>query len=133
MLPADLQALAAFHRRVVPVHIVELNLHHLHLWVLGKNPIENLRFVVKGNAQMADLALRLQLQGNLISAAVLVVLEILRALGMHQVKIKIRHSAGGQLAFKERADILFLMEIVAGELVGQHIPVSGVAAGQALP
>lgn len=61
---AGLAALAALHRRVVVVHIVELNLYDLDLRVIRRNLFEHLGAVVEGNAGVANFALRLEHKGR---------------------------------------------------------------------
>ena len=128
---ADLIAFPGFHLGVLIVQIVELNLNHLNLGIFRQNLIQNLGGVVEGNAQMADFSLRFQLQGCLIGPGLLVLLEALPALGVHQVKVKILYTAGLQLALEQGADILLLLKVVSGQLVGQDVAVPGVPGGQA--
>ena len=71
MLPADLVAAAALDGGVLVVEIVELDLHHLHLRVVGKDLFQHLGGVMEGDAHVPGLALRLQLLGDLIGAAFL--------------------------------------------------------------
>ena len=118
------------YRGIVVIQIVELDLYHLDLGILRQDLLQHLRSVVEGNAHMAHLPLLFQGKGRLISAAALKVLEDLRALGVHQIVIEIFHAAGGKLALKQRTDVLLLLEIEIGQLVGQRIPVAGITAGQ---
>ena len=128
---AHLIALAALHGRVVVIHIVELQLHDLHLGIVGQNLLQHLGTVVEENAHMADLALGLEGEGRLVGAALLIVAVVACTLRMHQVIIKVFHAAGRQLAFKQGADIGLGLKEVAGQLVGQDIAIPGIAAGQA--
>ena len=57
---------------------------------------------------MADFTLRLQFQRRLIGTALFEVSEVVRALGVHQIEVKIVDTAGVQLALKQRPDILLL-------------------------
>ena len=71
VLPADLVAAAALDGGVLIVEIVELDLHHLHLRVVGEDLFQHLGGIVEGDAHVPGLALRLQLLGDLIGAAFL--------------------------------------------------------------
>ena len=51
---------------------------------------------------------------------------------MDQVEVKVVNAAGCQLAFKQRQDLLLCLIHGGRQLIRQHIPVSGVAAGEAL-
>ena len=82
---------------------------------------------------MADLALGLQGEGRLIGPAIPEVAEVPGMLRVHQVEIEVLHAAGLQLALKEGADVCLGLEVAAGELIRQHIAVSGVAAGETVP
>ena len=69
VLHADLIALAALHRGVVVVQVVELDLHDLDLRILGQDLLEHLGAVVERNADVAHLALGLERECGLIRAA----------------------------------------------------------------
>ena len=131
MSAADLQTLPGLHGGVLKVHIVQLDLHHLHLGVFRENLIQNLGLVMEGKTHMPNLPLLAQLQRGLVSPAALVLLKDILILGMHQVEVEILHSAGFQLALKQRPDLLLALEVVVGQLVGQHIAFPGMAGGQA--
>lgn len=128
---ADLIAFAALHGDVIIVQIVELDLHDLDLRILGQDPVQHLGAVVEGEADMADLALGLEVERRLIRAARLELLKILGILGVHEVKVKIIHTAGRKLARKERADVGLGFKKASGQLIGQDIAFARVTAGQA--
>ena len=130
---AHLVAQAALDTGVVIVGVVELDLHHLDLGIGGEDLLQHLRPVVEGDAHMADLALGLQGEGRLIGPALPEVAEVPGMLRVHQVEIEVLHAAGLQLALKEGADVCLGLEVAAGELIRQHIAVSGVAAGETVP
>ena len=132
MLAANLVALAALHSNIIVIQVVELNLYHLDLRVLGQDLVQHLGAVVEREAHMADPALGFQRKGGLVGAASLELFKVVGVLGVHQVKIKVVHAAGFQLAFKKRADVSLCLEIAVGQLVGQTVGLAGVAAGQAL-
>ena len=132
MLAANLVALAALHSNIIVIQVVELNLYHLDLRVLGQDLVQHLGAVVEREAHMADPALGFQRKGGLVGAAGLELFKIVGVLGVHQVKIKVVHAAGLQLAFKKRADVSLGLEIAVGQLVGQTVGLAGVAAGQTL-
>ena len=81
---------------------------------------------------MTDLSLSLQGEGRLIGPARLEVGVVGGPLGVHQVKVKIVHAAGGQLDFKEGPDVRLRFEEVVCQLIRQDIAVPGIAAGKAL-
>ena len=80
---------------------------------------------------MPDLALGLQLLGDLIGVTFLEMGVVPGPLGVHQVEIEIVHPAGLQLALKEGPDVLLRLKEVGGELVGQDVLLPGIAAGEA--
>ena len=82
---------------------------------------------------MADLALGLEVERRLIRAARLELLKILGILGVHEVKVKIIHTAGRKLARKERADVGLGFKKASGQLIGQDIAFARVTTGQAGP
>lgn len=49
---------------------------------------------------------------------------------MNQVIIKILHTAGLKLTLEERPDILRFLKVGMGQLIGQHIALSGIALRQ---
>lgn len=81
-----------------------------------QNLIEHLRAVVEGHADMAHLALCFQGKGSLIGAARLEMLEAFRILRVHQKEVKISHTAGRKLRFKQWANVLLFFELVSGQL-----------------
>ena len=107
MLAADLVAQAALHLGIVVVHVVELQLHKFQLRPVGQDLIQHLGAVVEGYTHMAQLALRLQLLGDVIGAGVLIFPVALGAHGVHQVEVKVFHAAGFQLVFNQGADVRF--------------------------
>ena len=132
VLAADFPACPGLDGFIIKVQIVELELHHFHQGALCQDLIQNIGGVMEGHAQMTDPAGFLQCQNGLVSLAVLVLLEIVAAQGMHQVEIKVFHAAGCQLLLKNGQDVRLGLEEVAGELVGKYIAFSGITAGQAV-
>ena len=120
VLLADLVDLAAFDRRVLVVHIVELNLHNLDLRMLRKDPVEHLRLVVEADAEVADLSLRFQLEARLVRLAAHKLRVIVLVLRVHQIEVEVVHAAPCELLLEERADVLLLLKIRIGQLVGQN-------------
>ena len=112
---------AALHRRILEVHIVELNLYDLDLRVFVQNLIEHPRAVVEGHADMAYLALCFQGKGSLIGTARLEMLEAFCILRVHQIEVKVLHTAGRKLRFKQWANVLLFFELVFGQLICQDI------------
>ena len=100
--------------------------------ILRQNLIQELRPVVEGQAHMADLPLRLQLEGGLVGAAGLVLGVALPVLGVHQVEVKVVHAAVMELLLKKRTDVLLLLKKAVGQLVRQQEFLPAVPAGQAL-
>lgn len=132
-LLAHLVDLPALHRQILVVGVVELDLHHLDLGILGEDLLQDGGLVVEGDAYVADEALLLQGEGGLIGPAALELGEVAAALGVHQIEVEVVHAAGGQLAAEEGLDIRLGLEIGVGELVGEEKAVPGIAAGQRLP
>ena len=81
----------ALNAGAVIIQIVELNLHHLDLRVLGENLFQHLGLVVEGNADVPDLSRRLQLLHHLIGVAACKFLVYLRRLRVHQVIVEVVH------------------------------------------
>ena len=133
VLAADLQALVGLDGGILKVHIVQLDLHHFDLGILGEDLIQHRGLIVEGNAEMLDFALVPQLQGGLIGAALLEAGEEILVLGVHQIEVKIFHAAGGQLLVQQGANILILLKKIAGELVGEDVAFPGIAGSEAGP
>ena len=130
MFAADLIAQTALHDGVVVVHIVELDLHHLDLGVLRQDMVQHLRPVMERDAHMANLALGFQGEGGLIGPVRFEIGELLLVLGVHEIKVKVVHAAGLQLTLEEGADVRLRLKEKVGQLVGEHIPLPGIAAGE---
>ena len=64
---ADLVAGAALDRDVVPVKVVELQLHALDLGVFGQDLVQDLGGVVEADAKVAHAAVAHQLVGLLVA------------------------------------------------------------------
>jgi hypothetical protein len=58
--------------------------------------------------------------------------NIFGILSMHQIKIKIVHTAGFQLTLKERPNIRLFFEKEIGQFIGENVAVTGIAAGKTL-
>lgn len=80
---------------------------------------------------MANLALFFKLKRRFICTSEFILFIILRALRMHEVKIKIFHAANGKLTFKKRTYILLGLEEGIRKLVRQNIAVTGIAVNKA--
>ena len=132
MLSADFIAFSGLNRRVIIVDIVELELYHLYLRILGEDLVKNLRTVMERDSKMADLSLFLEFQCRLIRMTFLELFKLFNILGMHQIKVKILHSAAFQLGLKKRADILFFFEEISCQLIRENIAFSRVTARQAV-
>ena len=127
---ADLQTGHAPDHRAVRVQIVKLDLYRFNAGLLGEDPVQHLRRVVEGHADMPDLSLGLQLPGNVEGPAVHIFIVPCTAHGVHQVKVKVFHPAGLKLRGKEGADIRFLIKKSEGELVGQYKAFPGVSGDE---
>ena len=131
VLAADFQALPGLHRRIVEVHIVQLDLHHLDLGIFGEDLVQNWGFIVEGDAKVLDFTFCEQFQRSLVTTQGFVPPEAVGILGMHQVEVKILHTAGFQLLLEQGTDILVFLDEVAGEFIDQDVLVPGIAGGQA--
>ena len=132
VLHTDLIALAALHRGVVVVQVVELDLHDLDLRILGQDLLEHLGAVVERNADVTHLALGLERECGLIRAARLEVRIVERALRVHQIEIKILHAAGGELLFQYGTNVCLGLKIVFGQLVRKNVALARIAARKTL-
>ena len=133
VLPTDLVALPGLHLGVLVVCVVELELHHFHLGIGRENLVQHFGLVMEGHAKMPNLSFRFQLQGRLKGPGVPVVGHPLFAQGVHQIEVKVVNAAGRKLGLEERTNVRLGIKIVAGELVGQNIAVSGIPGCQTLP
>ena len=133
MLPAHLIAPAALDGGIVVVQIVELDLHHLDVRIVGEDLLQHLGGVVEGDAHMAHLALRLQPERRLVCMALPEMGIVPRPLRVHQIKVEVFHAAGRQLALKEGPDVRLGLEEVGRQLVRQDVALPGIAAGETLP
>ena len=129
---ADLVAGAALDRDVVPVKVVELQLHAFDLGVLGQDLVQDLGGVVEANAKVTHAAVAYQLVGLLIGTEALVLGVALAALRVHEQQVEVLDAAGGKLLLKQWDNLLGAVEVAVGELVHQEVLVAGVAAGERL-
>jgi len=120
VLGTDLIHLAALDGVGLVVSVVELNLYHLHLGMLGEDHIEHLVLVVEGEAEMAYLAFLLQLPRGLVSLATFELLVVVAVLCVHKVEVEVIHLAPRQLLLEEGTDVFLLVEVGVGELVGEE-------------
>ena len=100
MLPTDFVAGTALYGRIVIIHIVELNLDHFYLRVLGQNLLKHFRFVMERNADVAYFSFFFQFKCGLVCMALFKMRIVSGTLCMHQIEIKIINTADLQLAFK---------------------------------
>ena len=133
VLFADLIDLAAFHRSIFIICIVELDLDDLDLRMLRQNHVQDICLVMEGDAEMADQSFLLQRIAGLISLTALILLVVVPVLGVHQVEVEIIYPAKLQLAFNKRADVLLPVEVRRGQLVGQKEFLSGIALCHTVP
>ena len=136
MADDGLIALAGLHPLVLPVQIVELDLDELHLRVGGQDLVQEVRLVMEGEAQVANLPRRLLLLevgegvqplGRLIAGLVDVV---------EQVVIKVLHPAFLQLLVEDRVLVglgAAVLEAHEGHLRRQGEAVPAMALHQSLP
>ena len=79
---------------------------------------------------MPHFAFGFQRESRFIGAAGFELLEFVRVLRVHEIKIEIINAAGGQLLREKRANLLLAFEETAGQLVGEDVLIAGVTAGQ---
>ena len=132
VLHAGLIDPAGVHRVVLVIQIVELDLDELDLRIGRQDAVQNLRGVVEGEADVADLSLGLELEGGLVGPAGLEVLEVAGVLGVHQVEVEIFRAAGLELPLEQGTDLGLGLKEDVGQFVREQIAVSGIAGGQAL-
>ncbi len=132
MLSCHLVDLPALDRGVLIVQVVELDLHDLDLRVIGQNPVQNIRLVVEGDADVPDLSLPLQLERSLIRMTALELLIVRAALCVHEVEVEVVDAAPFKLLFKKRPDVLLRLEIRLRQLVRQNVAIPGIAACQSI-
>ena len=106
VLAANLVALAALHSNIIVIQVVELNLYHLDLRVLGQDLVQHLGAVVEREAHMADPALGFQRKGGLVGAAGLVLAE-------ERIHEPVEH-IGALIAFDDKA---FAPDVESPDLV----------------
>ena len=128
---ADLIALAALHRGIIVVDVVELDLHDLNFGILGQNALEHLGAVVERDADVANFALFFERRRRLICAALLEVVIVDKTLRVHQIEVEILDATDLELALEKRANVCLGLEIVRRQLVGQDVLLARIAACQA--
>ena len=69
---------------------------------------------------MTDLAFLFQRKRRFIRAAFFETLIVSVILRVHEIKVKVLHTARLKLAFKERTDILLALEVAVGQLICQN-------------
>jgi len=129
----DLHAAARLHDRVVPVEVVHLQLHELHVRVSGEQLVEDLGAVVDGEPDVADLPSRLLL-GDEIPHVELV--ELRGACATHVVE-QVEVDVIDTQAVERRLEIA-LRDLPAGHgpgeaLGGNGIRIPRVTRGERLP
>ena len=130
MLPADLIAFPGLYFVILKIHIIELDLNHFNFRMIGQNLIQSLRGIVERHAQMTDFSFLLQFQCDFKGSCAFILLHAGSAEGVHQIEVKVFHTAGIQLLLEQRTDVLFLLEVVGRQLVGQNVPVPGITGRQ---
>ncbi len=133
MFPGHLIHLAAFHRCIIVIQIIELDLHDFNLRILRQDAVQDIRLIMETDAHMPDPAFFFQFKCCFISTAPLELVIICQALGMHQIKIEIIHTAPLQLFLEEWADILLFLKIRFRQFVRQQKTLPGIPARQAVP
>ena len=130
VLPADLIAFLTLNGRILIIQVVELKLDNFNLGILRQNLVQHLCPVVEGQAHMAHLPLRLQLESGFVGTAGLVLFEGIPVLGVHQIKVKVVNATVLQLLPEQGADVFLLLEIAVGQLVRQQVFFPLMAAGE---
>ena len=96
-------------------------MYNLNLRMLRKDHVQNFSLIVERNTKMPDQAFFFQGIAGLVGPAPLEFLVIVLILRMHQVEVKVIHTAGLQLALEQGTDLGLLGKVVTGELIGQII------------
>ena len=131
VLAADLIAFAALDLGIVPVRIVQLQLHHFDLGPLAEDLVQHPGTVVEGHTHMADLALGFQLLNDVISPGIGEFLMADGGIGMEEIEVKVVNAAFFQLVLKQGPDFFLRLELGGRQLVGQHILLPGIPGGEA--
>ena len=121
VLYAHIVARAALNSGIVIIKIIELKLNHLYFWMFAQNPVQHLCTVMKRDAEMTDLALLFKRISRLIGVAALKLFIHNRVLRVHEVEVKIIHTACFKLTVKQWYDVILTLKIRSGELVGQRV------------
>ena len=127
MLFRRLIALAGLDALTVPVQIVQLELHKLHLRVRGQHLVQKFGGVVEGKAHVPDQALLLLLPQPVVAVVLLIHLVVQGPHVVDQVVVKVVNAGFFKLGFEYFVPVLERMDIVRMELGGQGVAVSGVA------
>ena len=93
MLLGNFHALARFHDRIFPVKVVHLQLHKIHVGVIGEQLIQAGSVIVHGKAQVLDNALFLLLLGPFPQAEIVELRDTGAAQVVQQVEIEISAQA----------------------------------------
>ena len=130
MLLRRLIAFPGLDAFAVPIQIVELELHELHLRVLGQHLVQILRRVMEGKAHVLYQTLLLLLPEPVVAVKLFVHLVMQRPNVVDQIVIKVFHTGFFKLGLEYFVPILKRFYIVRMELGGEGIAVSGVAVRQ---
>ena len=131
VLAANFVTQAALHIGIIVVRIVKLQLDEFQLGAVSQNLIQYFGTVMEGHTHMAQLAFGFQLLSNVIGLCFGEHTVTVGAQGMHQIKIKIFHTAGLQLIFHQTADAFTVFEADGGKLVCQKEPAAVITVRKA--
>ena len=130
VLDGGLIALAGLHAFAVPVQIVQLQLHELHLRVFGQHAVQQLGVVVEREADVPHQALGLFLLQPGKAVQLGVDLVVVGADVVQQVIVKILDAGLAALLVKDAVAVLFGFQEPGVQLVRQREAVARVAADQ---
>ena len=113
----DVYLLHGLDDRIIPVQVIELDLHKVDLGVAGQDPVEHFSSVVEGKTCIADAPQRLLLLQKVKTAHLLSVSRIGGIQTVEEVDIKIVHTAPLQLLLKNLLGSHPFLQMTAGQLV----------------
>ena len=117
--------------RIVPVHIVQLDLDKLHFRLLVQDPDQVFGAAMEGETEMPDLSFRFLLQAPAEAVQPLVGIAVAAVLnGMQQVEIKIIQPAPFQLLVEDPVPVRFGFQAPRRQLGRHHETVPGMAFRQ---
>ena len=119
VLAGNFIALAGLNIIAVPIGVVDLELHKLHLGMLGQDLVQDFGLVMEGEANMLGDASFLKLDHVVPGIKLVTDLQLGSVKSVEQVKVKITRTCSFKGGLDEFFHILFFLDVYDGQFVGK--------------